>query len=161
MTTMELRLIVMRHGEAETVIGEGDRYRHLTARGRKQAERVGKLLQTEGWIPNEALISTATRTRETYELAAAAFPEAPAARFLDSFYLADCDGVFSDIALCVAQTVLIVGHNPGWSELVERLAGKRVALMPSETALLSIKASSWEEAVQMSGGWECKRLLIG
>ena len=113
------RLILLRHGKAETVSPSGgDFERGLTMRGRKDATLIGKVLFDIGFSPDLALVSAARRAQETW---AAAFPAFPSARakILPSLYLASSGQLAraaaeaSDEAACL----MIVGHNPGLHEL--------------------------------------------
>ena len=59
------RLLVLRHAKAEP-FAESDQARALTARGRQSARDVGRHLREQELVPDCALVSTATRTRETW-----------------------------------------------------------------------------------------------
>jgi phosphohistidine phosphatase len=107
----------MRHATAgASPAGGEDIDRPLTAAGRDEAALVGKALARTGLSPARALVSAATRTRQTWEAMADRFPGA-AATFADGLYHADSGRL---VALVEAQaeedadeTVLILGHNPG------------------------------------------------
>jgi phosphohistidine phosphatase len=68
------------------------------------------------------LISPSARTRETWEMLAAAFPGAQT-RYDDALYHADADAVrrLAELAGADAGVVMVVGHNPGLQDLVVRL----------------------------------------
>ncbi len=69
------RLILMRHGKAEQhAASGGDFERALAPRGRNDAALMGQVLAKAGLSPALALVSSARRTRETWEAAAPAFP---------------------------------------------------------------------------------------
>ena len=62
------RLIVMRHASAGAGRGP-DSLRRLTERGLDEARRMGERLRSLAWVPDRALCATASRCRETWELA--------------------------------------------------------------------------------------------
>src|ERR671920_1227598 len=70
--TVGRRLVLLRHAKAEPGgDGVGDAERPLALKGRTQASRVGTALRAAGLQPDLALVSSALRTRQTWELARA------------------------------------------------------------------------------------------
>ncbi len=69
-------LVLFRHAKTEPNNAGGDRARELTAGGREAAIRMAERLKAEGVAPDLVLVSTAVRTRQTWDLAKAIFPEA-------------------------------------------------------------------------------------
>jgi len=112
------RLILMRHGKAERSNPGGDVERGLTERGRLDAALMGRLLKDEGLTPDLALVSAAKRTRETWAEASAAFPDTKA-EILKDLYHAAADRVLFEVEAVMdeAESILVVGHNPGLHEL--------------------------------------------
>jgi phosphohistidine phosphatase len=117
------RLILLRHAKAESEAESGDDFdRRLAPRGQREAEAVGVQLAAEGARPDLALVSPAARTRETWELAAAALADAEV-RFEPSLYNAEAQTILR-LAERLGKgrgTVVVVGHNPGLQELAVRL----------------------------------------
>ncbi|KQT94604.1 hypothetical protein ASG49_07070 [Marmoricola sp. Leaf446] len=114
--------MVLRHGRAES-FAEEDHVRRLTARGRRDATAVGEWLSGAGVRPDAALVSSAARTRETWDLLAAALPEAPEAQVRDDLYSASADTVL-DVLRAVPDdvtTLVYVGHNPAVASLAQAL----------------------------------------
>jgi len=97
----------------------------LAPRGRRAAPAIGIYLRDHKLIPDLVLVSTAQRTRETWELINLMFAEAPTVRYDDKLYLADADDILKRIAKApaAAETVMVVGHNPGLQELAVALFG--------------------------------------
>jgi phosphohistidine phosphatase len=112
------RLILLRHAKAEPRAAGGDIERPLSQRGRSDAAIMGRLLAREGDAPDLALVSVARRTRETWDLAAPAFPKARAL-VLDGLYNAGSDEMLCEIEDHAddAESLMLVGHNPGLHEL--------------------------------------------
>lgn len=118
------RLILMRHGKADQhAAAGGDFERALAPRGHGDAALMGKVLARAGLSPDLALVSSARRTRETWEAASPAFPAAQAQVRRD-LYHAEAQDVLAAIrdAAPDSGTVMVVGHNPGLHELALRMA---------------------------------------
>ncbi|MDP1643757.1 MAG: histidine phosphatase family protein [Phenylobacterium sp.] len=117
------RLILLRHGKAERESMSGDDHaRRLTPRGRRDALEAGQRLVDMGFVPDLALVSDAARTRETWE-SLRPVCEACQVRIDPSLYHAEAQTVLDRVreAADGAETVLVIGHNPGLHELVLRL----------------------------------------
>lgn len=117
-----MRLVIMRHAKAEDWNQAGDHARHLTEQGRSRARTVGELLAPMGI--DQALVSTAARTRETFESLGVECD----VHLLDELYdafgdpLPDLlDGVLTP-AEAVGEALLIVGHVPAVQMWAARLA---------------------------------------
>ena len=114
------RLLLLRHAKSERgKPGERDHARVLAERGQKDAPRLGACMVKHALIPDFVVVSTAARTRETWELAAGAFAEAPRVAYEERIYEATANRILQVIKETPArvQTLLIVGHNPGLHEL--------------------------------------------
>ena len=119
------RLILLRHGKADSVSAlGGDLERGLTDRGRRDAALMGRVLAEAGLVPDLVLVSSARRTRETWEELAPAFPKANV-EFSRGLYLASRDHLAHavDATGDEAGCLMIVGHNPGLHELAIACAG--------------------------------------
>lgn len=104
----------VRHHEAPT-----DKARTLTGRGRRDAAAAGASMEDAGLRPTLALISTSERTRETAEHGLQNFDLER--RYEDALYHAGARGLWDSFSSSDAETVVIVGHNPGIGELVSDL----------------------------------------
>ena len=121
------RLILLRHGKAESVAASGgDFERGLTERGRRDAALIGRVLAQAGMAPDLALVSAARRARETWEEAAPAFPHCrvESARLL---YLASSEQLAQTVATATepVNSLMIVGHNPGLHDFSLSLFGQQ------------------------------------
>lgn len=116
-------LIVLRHGKAAPPAAGGDHHRPLEERGRLAAGLVGARLKEMGIQPDIVLVSSALRTRETYQHVAAALT-LPEPLIEDELYLASAQVLLRRLKKIPQRTkcVLIIGHNPGLAELVQRTA---------------------------------------
>jgi phosphohistidine phosphatase len=119
------RLILLRHGKAESVAATGgDFERGLTERGKRDAALIGRVLAGAGVVPDLALVSSARRARETWDAVAPTFPYArcESARVL---YLASSEQLAQAVAAATepVSTLIIVGHNPGLHDFALALHG--------------------------------------
>lgn len=127
------RLILMRHAKSAWPPGVEDHDRWLEPRGRASAAAVGAWLRARGEIPEAALVSTARRTRETWEIAARSlFPDSPPPEpvFLERLYLAGEEEMLAALreeAPPEARCLILLGHNDGTRNLAEALCGGRAA----------------------------------
>ncbi|WP_395645867.1 SixA phosphatase family protein [Terricaulis sp.] len=104
----------VRHHEAPT-----DKARALTGRGRRDAAAAGAAMEDAGLAPALALVSTSERTRETAEHGLQNFQLER--RYEDALYHAGVGGLWDAFSSADADSVVIVGHNPGIGELASDL----------------------------------------
>jgi phosphohistidine phosphatase len=112
----------MRHGKAESFADE-DHHRRLTVRGRGEARDGGEWLARQGIVPTHALVSSATRTTESWEALVEGSGCAIAPLVEDAVYSADAHTAM-DLLRTVpegAEVVLYLGHNPTAASLAQLL----------------------------------------
>ncbi|HEY2178882.1 MAG TPA: histidine phosphatase family protein [Caulobacteraceae bacterium] len=117
------RLILFRHAKTEArPAGVEDFDRVLVERGRADSVLMGGVIAAAGFAPDLALVSPAARARQTWELAAPAFPPARI-DFRPGLYDATADEVAGELEADTddAETVIVVGHNPSLQELAVNL----------------------------------------
>ena len=129
------RLLLLRHAKALPAApgspDEWDHARPLAERGMIEAAALGVLLRQRGLQPQHALVSTATRARQTFTQLHLELPAAAASvLYSDQIYLADPASLLEALRDTPAETasVLLVGHNPGLHALAYRLSGEASAL---------------------------------
>jgi phosphohistidine phosphatase len=158
-------LILLRHGKAvREHEAPTDRERVLTDRGRREATEAGARIAAARLQPTLALVSSAARTRETAACALAALPGVEV-QFIDGLYMALAESVWAAFEEATADVVLIVGHNPGLSELAALLVdqdhdGSRLArdvhdgLSTAAFAAFEIRGDVLEAAApRLLAGW--------
>jgi phosphohistidine phosphatase len=117
-------LVLLRHAKADWPTGP-DHERPLADRGRQDAPAAGRRLVDDGIAPDLALCSTATRTRETWKLAAHELEQRPKTVYEERLY----DASLGQLIALVNETpdeigsLVLVGHNPGMHGLADALAG--------------------------------------
>lgn len=131
-----MHLSLLRHGVAEARSDAGDFERMLAPRGFDQVRLAAARLQSLGMmLPDRVLCSPALRTRQTAESLMETLALPPAClELISSLYLADIGtltAIIQDIATVrdtavTAQPrhILLVGHNPGLSELAKHLGAQ-------------------------------------
>ncbi len=117
------RLMLLRHAKTERAgPGERDRDRKLMKRGRNDAPVIGAYMAHHRLVPDLALVSPATRARETWALVAPCFAKAPKMATDDRIYNATTAQLADLIRETgAAKSLLLVGHNPGFHELAVQL----------------------------------------
>jgi phosphohistidine phosphatase len=156
-----LDLIVLRHAKSDWEAGaSSDHERPLNARGRREAPVVGARIAEQNLLPDWILSSDSTRTRET--LAAMGLHlGAIETRFDRRLYLADLEAV-RQLAEEVPASVrrwMIVGHNPGWEDLVTTLTGRVTEMKTAYAAVLRGAATNFRELLDGSRVLELHRLI--
>ncbi len=120
-----LRLALLRHSEAHPHAASGDRERPLNKSGRKMAARMGEYCHALPLVPDLVLVSSALRTRETYEIFAKESGRELKVTFDPALYNATSTTIRELVAQVSSdhQIVLVVGHNPGIAESAIALSG--------------------------------------
>jgi phosphohistidine phosphatase len=137
----QTELCLLRHAHAgdSTTWEQADELRPLTEKGRRQSERVGRLLATTGFAPDMLLTSPLVRARETAEIVGDVLGvrvrEEP--RLGEPMDLATLDAVLDDAGN--PRRVLIVGHDPDFSEIVSELVGAPIAMRKGTLARIDVE----------------------
>ena len=161
-------LILMRHAKSDWHSPEqSDFDRPLNPRGRKSARAMGDWLRQKGLHPEEALVSSARRTQETWELLAI---RSCRAWFLDELYHASAAQMAKALRQAEAETVLMIGHNPGIASFAEEMVAPSEDL-PMEfyryptcaTSVITFAEKRWSAVTPGTGtltGFEVPRALM-
>lgn len=145
-----------------------DKDRPLAERGRGDAARMGRELAHRGWQPQQVLVSTAARTRQTWELVAGELGRPIDAVAPESLYLGSAETLLNEIreAPDTVTDLILVAHNPGLQELARDLAGPQSdrdaltgmgAAFPPAALARFVFDSAWAELV--AGGATLTDLL--
>lgn len=108
------RIVILRHAKTEK-LAESDKVRRLTERGHDQAKQCAEWIASLPFEIDFAIVSTATRTTQTWEVFELACP----VQFSDDAYNASAEQWVHLIRECgpEVENLLIIGHNPGVSDL--------------------------------------------
>jgi phosphohistidine phosphatase len=147
----ERTLILLRHAKSDWSGNEADIDRPLSKRGLREAPRSGRWLAQSDDSIDLAVVSTARRARSTWELAAAELHDVPSTSVDDQVYAASAGQLLGVVHGLPdeANTVVLVGHNPGIEDLVSLLTGKSVS-MPTSALAVIVFEGSWSTAGQSS-----------
>ena len=141
------QLLLLRHGEAESAAPSSrDFERALTQWGRSEVIEAAAHIRRAGLTLDAALVSPARRTRETVELIHDAL-HIRRISYEPSLYLGGPDTLLQTVQRCDAdsQTLLLVGHNPGISELAQQLttASDGIALRTAGLCWITLPQDAW------------------
>ena len=121
--------------------------RPLKGRGRDAAEQMGKRLASEKLQDAVLICSPAVRTRETAQLVLKHSRLRMDQRFDERIYeasLRDLLQVVSEIP-DDKETAMLIGHNPGFEELLAFLTGEHRRMPTCALAKIKLEAASWKD----------------
>jgi phosphohistidine phosphatase len=159
-------LLVLRHAKSswsDSTID--DHARPLNPRGLRDAPRVGTLVREQELTPDLLIASDAVRARETAAAVARAAGYTREILLDPSLYLADPEAIYAVLGARGAHTnrIMIVGHNPGLSQLVAQLTGDDEELPTAGLAHIALPIQRWDELRRSTRGtlvarWRPKHL---
>ncbi|MEA2247821.1 MAG: phosphohistidine phosphatase [Solirubrobacteraceae bacterium] len=141
---MAQQLWLLRHGEAESHDTKPDPDRELTERGRDQARSAGRALAALEVEVHLAFTSPKVRARDTAMLACEALGIEP---IVDERLAAGFDRDAALELLAAAgpdQRVLVVGHEPDFSQVVYDFTGGRIQLKKGGVAAIRLDGTRGE-----------------
>jgi phosphohistidine phosphatase len=146
------RIVVVRHAKSDWAAGaETDHQRPLNDRGRREAPETARLVRQKGWAPAVVLSSDATRTRETWACMATELPAPARVEYFASLYHAGREAAVEALGLAddlaTSGVVMLVGHNPGWEEMVSDVSGQSITMKTAYAALLEADAETFAAAL--------------
>ena len=147
-------LMIMRHAKSDWSASVAtDHDRPLAPRGIEAAGVMGRFLARCGHAPDLVLTSTAVRARSTVELAATAGGWGCDILSTATFYGCDREIALGELTAAseLPERVLIVGHEPAWSDLLALLGGGRVKMPTAAVACLVFDGRSWREVAPGRG----------
>ncbi len=149
------RLIVFRHAKSDWgAESQGDHERPLNERGRVAARRMGRFLAGIDQVPERVLVSSALRARTTLELAIEAGAWECAVDVSDDLYATTAEAALVTLRAesDSTESLLWVGHQPTWSELVALLSGGSPPAFPSAAmARVDLGAERWRDVAPGGG----------
>jgi len=116
-----------------------DDERPLTEKGRRQAERLGRLLAAAGLTPDAVLTSPLVRARETAEIVADLLGAVVRieSRLGEPLDLATVDAILDDAGS--PGRPIVVGHDPDFSEIVTELVGAPILMRKGALARIDVE----------------------
>jgi len=159
--------MLLRHAKSDrTPVPGGDHARPLNPRGERNAALVGRYLSDPDRTPDSVITSTAVRARQTLQLAMDAGGWKCPVREAAMIYSGSVTDILDEIKAedPRRQRLLVVGHQPAWSDLASRLIGGGEIDLPT-AALVAIRfeVEDWESigAGRGSLAWLVTPALLG
>lgn len=136
-----MELIFFRHGDAESVGPDGSDFgRRLTPRGEQENERTAQVILSGGSLPARVISSPLVRAQQTAGSVARVLghdlePQTDE-RLKSGATIEDIEQIVADFP---GQRLLLVGHEPDFSQIVGALiGGGRIAMKKSGAACVSL-----------------------
>ncbi len=160
------QLILFRHAKSSWDDDVGDADRPLAGRGERDAPRMGKRLKARAARARICIVAShATRAQRTAELVAKALGiKRKEVRTERALYLASPDDILGVVAAQddSLSCLLVVGHNPGLTELVNRLLPDLALdnLPTSGAVAIDLSTTSWSSAASAARGRKARLLRL-
>jgi phosphohistidine phosphatase len=141
-------LLLLRHAKSswkDTSVRDFDR--PLNQRGLKAAPAIGRLMRKRKLQPELVLSSPAERARQTTQLVLEAAGLKTEVRYDERIYEASAARLFEIVSQLddEAEVVMMVGHNPGFEELLEALTGTGRSLSTAALACIELDIERWSK----------------
>lgn len=147
-------LYVLRHAKSSWKdMSLSDFDRPLNKRGKKAAPFMGELMKKMDLIPEVIISSPAMRAKTTAKLVKESAQIDAEILFNESIYGASSNGLLYIVSSFndAYNSVMIVGHNPGFEGIVQILAGEYQRMPTAALAVIDLDIESWNEAKQNCG----------
>ena len=146
---MAKTLILFRHGKSDRDQPDlADHDRPLARRGIKAAKAMGRMLADVNQIPELAIASTAIRARNTLDRAIAAGGWTSRRQTDPALYESSAEAMLTFVRGLPesADSVLLAGHEPTWSELTSLLtAGGNLRFPTGAMVRIDFSTPTWRD----------------
>ena len=114
---------------------------------------MGLILRKMGEIPDRVVSSPAVRAEATAAIARLSGGWDSPLEIAEDLYGYGPEAALDVAARCGrdAERLMLVGHEPTWSELARHLTGGRVAVRTATVLAFDLDAASWSEVVLARG----------
>jgi len=147
-------LLLLRHAKSSwDDVSVRDFERPLADRGKRDAPRMGEELKLRAPLPDLIISSPAARARQTAQAVIGSGGLTARLEFNESIYgatsaeLMRLIGRLPDSVDCA----LMVGHNPGFEELVSRLTDSDERMPTAALACIEFQIDHWKDLEDKSG----------
>ena len=108
---------------------------------------MAKALLASGMLPHVALVSPATRTRQTWACFASVLPSHVEVLEVPALYEAGASRLADVIATVPrwVESVMVIAHNPGLETFVSERAGTPVRMTTANVVVLASDVRRWED----------------
>ena len=147
-------LLLLRHAKSDwdnSSLRDFDR--PLAARGKRDAPRMGRALKERGPAPDLVVSSPAARAKATAEAAIKSGDFTNSIQFDEGIYDASTPELLRIVRRLPDEKscVLMVGHNPGFEGLVNRLSGAQERMTTAALAAIELQVDRWEDVEDGQG----------
>ena len=147
-------LLLLRHAKSDwddSSLRDFDR--PLAARGKRDAPRIGKALRKRGILPDLIISSPAARAKATIEAVTRAAKMSLEIRFDEFVYGASSPELIKLIRGLpdTNSFAMLVGHNPGFEDLVGRLSGAHERMPTAALACIEFRVDHWADVNDEDG----------
>jgi phosphohistidine phosphatase len=141
-------LLLMRHAKSnwdDASLRDFDR--PLAERGRRDAPRMARALVALDSAPDFIVSSPAARARETIEAVRSEGQLIAPLEFDENIYDASTAALMRIVRRLPDEhrRVLMVGHNPGFEDLLTRLTGERGRMPTAAIACIEFQVDRWDD----------------
>ena len=148
-------LLLMRHAKSSWKnVSIPDHQRPLNKRGKGDAPRMGKHLQSQD-IPLDAILcSTALRARETANGFLKEYTFEGEVLYVDDLYQADPATIMAVLRLLPEQveTAMVIGHNPGLDDFLELVCDEYEHMPTACIAYVTFHIDQWVNLHEITRG---------
>ena len=141
-------LLLLRHAKSSwDDPSSRDFDRPLAPRGERDAPAIGRELSRRGVLPDLIVSSPAARAKQTVEAVVQAAGSKVSPRFEIGLYGAPSSELMRFIRRLpdTSRCALLVGHNPGFEDLLSRLIGTRQHMPTAALACVEMGVASWAD----------------
>ena len=153
-------LFLIRHAKSSWNFDLRDHDRPLGKRGRRDVIKMGAFLEKNVKCPDKIISSTASRALNTATFLCD-FWNYPEEQIMitPDLYHADTAAMIKIIATQKENTIALVGHNPGLTDLLNELADKWVSNIPTCAVVgIQFEIDKWHEITEKKGEISCSAL---
>ncbi|MDH5423935.1 MAG: histidine phosphatase family protein [Gammaproteobacteria bacterium] len=149
---MSHTLLIFRHAKSG-MDAPSDHERTLTKHGIQQAKFMGELLNEKDIHPDLVVCSSASRAVETMNLAMMAGQWECDSTVTDALYNTTVNVLFELFKHLSEndKVVMLVGHEPTWSELANSLTGETLTFNTAGLCCISFDIEQWKDLKPGSG----------
>ncbi len=134
-------IFICRHGHA-TFTAQTDFNRELTAEGIQAVSNTALFIQKQCEIanisPELCISSSALRTKQTAKIIAQSYAVMQC-DFYQELYSTNASQWLEKITKAKQNTIILVGHNPTLSQLVQVLSGHEFYMQPANCAFITLE----------------------
>lgn len=166
--TTAKRLVLMRHAHAVSLDrAEDDWSRPLDNKGLNQARQVGRQLKDLSWIPAHTILSDSLRTRQTWQEIEKVHGKPLSCQLKNELYTVSEDDLFEFIKGELSRAseerspFLILGHNPGLSNVARDFLGKIIDMPTASAICLVSPPGPWDKVMETPQAWRLEHFLKG